>query len=101
MNKLVTIWLLATIFSFSSLSSCSAMTHILRFATDANYAPFEYIGTNNKIQGFDIDLANALCHKMQINSIFYNQTFDSLIPSLNYYRCDAVIASMDITSVRM
>ncbi|AIN47244.1 transporter substrate-binding domain-containing protein [Candidatus Palibaumannia cicadellinicola] len=95
MKKLVIVWLLAAISSFS------AMTKTLRFATDANYAPFEYVGINNQIQGFDIDLANALCQKMQINCIFINQTFDSLIPSLSYHRCDAVISGMDITATRM
>lgn len=72
----------------------------VRFATEATYAPFEFVGTDNKIQGFDIDLANALCKQMEVECTFTNQAFDSLIPSLRFRRFDAVISGMDITPDR-
>lgn len=52
------------------------------------------------MQGFDIDLANALCKEMQADCTFTNQAFDSLIPSLKFKRFDAVISGMDITPER-
>ncbi|XBS71053.1 arginine ABC transporter substrate-binding protein [Acerihabitans sp. KWT182] len=73
----------------------------IRFATEASYAPFEFVDANNTLQGFDIDLANALCKEMQAQCTFTNQAFDSLIPSLKFRRFDAAISGMDITPERL
>jgi ABC-type amino acid transport substrate-binding protein len=64
------------------------------------YPPFESIDANNKIVGFDVDLANALCKEIDATCTFTNQAFDSLIPSLKFRRFDAVMAGMDITPER-
>ena len=37
----------------------------INFGVSATYPPFESIGANNEIVGFDIDLAKALCKQMQ------------------------------------
>ncbi|ELV8624221.1 transporter substrate-binding domain-containing protein [Vibrio cidicii] len=73
----------------------------IKFAMEATYAPFEYMDENNQIQGFDVDLANALCKQMQAKCSFYNQAFDSLIPALKFKRYDAAISAMDITEARL
>lgn len=91
MKKLI----IATVLASISLSASAAET--IRFAAEATYPPFEFIDANNKMQGFDIDLANALCKEMQADCTFTNQAFDSLIPSLKFKRFDAVISGMDIT----
>lgn len=94
MKKIVLAALLAGI----SLSASAADT--IRFATEASYPPFEFVDANNKIMGFDVDLANALCKEMNATCTFTNQAFDSLIPSLKFRRFDAVMAGMDITPER-
>lgn len=94
MKKMVIAALLASV----SLSAGAAQT--LRFATEASYPPFEFVDSDNKIQGFDVDLANALCREMAVECTFTNQAFDSLIPSLKFRRFDAVMAGMDITPER-
>ncbi|EMQ2876633.1 arginine ABC transporter substrate-binding protein [Vibrio navarrensis] len=73
----------------------------IKFAMEATYAPFEYMDENNQIQGFDVDLANALCKQMQAKCSFHNQAFDSLIPALKFKRYDAAISAMDITEARL
>jgi arginine transport system substrate-binding protein len=95
MKKLIIAALLATV----SLSVPAAET--VRFAAEATYPPFEFIDSDNKMQGFDIDLANALCKEIQAECTFTNQAFDSLIPSLKFKRFDAVISGMDITPERL
>lgn len=90
--------LLATLLAGLSLSATAAQT--IRFATEASYPPFESMDADNKIVGFDIDLANALCKEMQTTCTFSNQSFDSLIPGLKFRRIDAVMAGMDITPER-
>jgi len=94
MKKVVLAALLASI----SLGASAAQT--IRFATEASYPPFEFVDADNKIQGFDVDLANALCREMGAECTFTNQAFDSLIPSLKFRRFDAVMAGMDITPER-
>ncbi|MEZ9438760.1 arginine ABC transporter substrate-binding protein [Vibrio atlanticus] len=73
----------------------------IKFAMEATYAPFEYMDENNQIQGFDVDLANALCEEMKATCTFHNQAFDSLIPALKFKRYDAAISAMDITEARL
>ncbi|RWR02055.1 arginine ABC transporter substrate-binding protein [[Pantoea] beijingensis] len=89
---------LAALLTSISLSATAAQT--IRFATEASYPPFEFVDADNKIQGFDVDLANALCKEIDATCTFTNQAFDSLIPSLKFRRFDAVMAGMDITPDR-
>ncbi|AKJ42514.1 arginine ABC transporter substrate-binding protein [Pragia fontium] len=94
MKKLLVATLLASI----SLSATAAEK--IRFATEASYPPFEFIDANNQIQGFDIDLANALCKEIKAECTFSNQSFDSLVPGLKFRRFEAAIAAMDVTPER-
>lgn len=94
MKKIVIAALLA------GFSLSASATQTLRFATEASYPPFEFVDADNNIQGFDVDLANALCREIGANCTFTNQAFDSLIPSLKFRRFDAVMAGMDITPER-
>lgn len=73
---------------------------ILRIGTEASYAPFESIGADNKITGFDIDLANALCKEIKATCQFHNQSFNSLVSDLKFRRIDAAMAAMDVTPDR-
>lgn len=73
----------------------------IKFATEPTYAPFEYLDENNQMQGFDIDLANAICEELKASCSFHNQAFDSLIPALKFKRYDAAISAMDITEARL
>ncbi|MFQ3384584.1 ABC transporter substrate-binding protein ArtJ, partial [Escherichia coli] len=85
------------------LASCAfgaSAAEKINFGVSATYPPFESIGANNEIVGFDIDLAKALCKQMQAECTFTNHAFDSLIPSLKFRKYDAVISGMDITPER-
>lgn len=90
--------LIAALLASVSLSAAAAQT--IRFATEASYPPFESMDAGNKIVGFDVDLANALCKEIDATCTFTNQAFDSLIPALKFKKYDAVISGMDITPER-
>ncbi len=77
-----------------------ATSKTITFATEATYPPFESVAASGELQGFDIDVAKALCKHMKVQCKFANQPFDSLIPSLNIGKFDAVIAAMNITAER-
>ncbi|MDK9735899.1 lysine/arginine/ornithine ABC transporter substrate-binding protein [Vibrio sp. D404a] len=91
--------LLASLIGLASFNVAAQQE--IKFAMEATYAPFEFMDENNQIQGFDVDLANALCEEMQAKCTFHNQAFDSLIPALKFKRYDAAISAMDITDARL
>lgn len=84
----------------AGISVTASAVESIRFATETSYLPFEFIDDSNTIQGFDIDVAKALCQEMHAECAFINQSFDSLIPGLKFKRFDAVISGMDITPER-
>jgi arginine transport system substrate-binding protein len=96
MKKLLSVITLCSL----SLPVLAAAKETIRFATEATYAPFESIDANNNIVGFDIELAKAICQKLNANCTFTHQSFDSSIPSLKMRRFDALIAGIDITPER-
>lgn len=72
----------------------------LKFATEATYPPFVYMGPSGKIKGFGADIVQALCQKMKVQCVMVNQPWDSLIPSLKLGKYDALFGGMDITAAR-
>lgn len=83
-----------------TLLTGQAMAEEVKFATEATYPPFEYMDKHNEFQGFDIELARAVCQAAQLQCSFSNQAFDSLIPSLKFRRFDVAIAALDVTEER-
>lgn len=73
----------------------------VRFATDANYYPFEYFNENKIISGFDIEVAKAICLAEELECSFQQHRFDGLLLTLSFGQYDAVIAAIDITSERL
>ena len=94
MKKLVLAALLATFAAGASTADK------ISFGVSATYPPFESLDASNKIVGFDIDLATALCKQMQADCTFTNHAFDSLIPALKFKKYDAVISGMYVTPER-
>jgi polar amino acid transport system substrate-binding protein len=74
-------------------------THV-RIGVDATYPPFEFVGPDGTIQGFSIDIANALCERMNVTCEFMNQDWEGIIPALLANRFDAIVSSMSITEER-
>lgn len=81
-------------------SSPAAKKGTLRIAVEANYYPFNYLDKNRNLTGFDVDIANALCNKMNYDCVFVVQKWDLLIPLLRGNQSDAIISSMSITDER-
>lgn len=72
----------------------------IRIGVEGAYPPFSEMGTDGKLVGFDIDIANALCQEMKAKCKLVAQDWDGLIPALNARKFDAIIASMSITEER-
>lgn len=91
---------MAFIISTSSWAGTSEPMKV-KFVTDANYYPFEFLSKDKKIQGFDIDIANAICEASNLQCSFEHHRFDGLLLTLPFGRYDAVIAALDITEERL
>jgi arginine transport system substrate-binding protein len=90
--------LLLTALMLSASFSIHAAT--LSFATEATYPPFESVESSGKITGYDIDIMNAVCAQIKTKCTISNAPFDSLIPSLNIGKYDAIISALSITPQR-
>jgi len=97
----LSLFLLFAPFSLLASSAVPLENIKVRFATDTNYYPFEYLDEQKQIQGFDIDMAKAICKAVNLTCSFHHQRFDSLLLSLSFARFDAVISALDITSERL
>jgi polar amino acid transport system substrate-binding protein len=74
----------------------SAPKRTVRIASEGARPPYNYL-ENNKLAGFEIDLAQDLCARMKVSCTFITQNWDGLIPGLLAHQYDAIMAAMEIT----
>ena len=70
----------------------------IRFLTDVDYPPFNYVGPDGNPAGFNIDLARLICEEIKISCTIQARSFNTLLDALNDNRGDAVIASIAPTA---
>jgi len=92
--------LLALACAFASVSAIAADASTLRFGLEAQYPPFESKGANGELQGFDIDIGNAVCASAHLKSSWVETSFDGLIPALQGRKFDAINSAMNATEKR-
>lgn len=69
----------------------------IRFLTQSDYPPFNFIDKYGRLVGFNIDIARAICEVLEIECVVRTRNWDKLVEELEGGRGDAIIASMAIT----
>lgn len=84
----------------SILITGAASAETLKVCAEGAYPPFSVTTESGALEGFDIDIANALCDELGMTCEIQATEWDGIIPALLEKKCDAIIASMSITEER-
>ncbi len=69
----------------------------IRFVTDNDYPPFNYLDEEGELTGFNVDLMRAICDELSVECSIRTVSWSRLVPSLKEGEADAVIASIRIS----
>lgn len=90
---------LALLLSYCAIQSAAAQ-QTLRFGVDPTFPPFESKASDGSLQGFDIDLGNAICAQAKVSCKWVQIGFDGSIPALQAKKFDAILSAMSMTEKR-
>lgn len=84
------------------IAAAMGATHAqeVRIATEGAYAPWNFVNDQGNLDGFEIELGNALCERAGLQCVWIQNAWDSMIPNLNAGNYDAIMAGMSITDER-
>lgn len=71
---------------------------IVRFLTETDYPPFNFLDEDGQLTGFNVDLARAICLELSAACDIKVRAWDELIPALKRHEVDAVIAGHALTA---
>jgi polar amino acid transport system substrate-binding protein len=69
----------------------------LRFLTDSDYPPFNYVDPDGQLTGFNVEVARAICLELAAACDIQVRPWADLLPALKRGEGDAVIASHAVT----
>lgn len=89
------VWVVAIVMMLSLAGG--ALAEKLTVGTNAEFPPFEFVGDDGKIQGFDIELIGAILKDLGYEYEVISLEFDALPAALESKQIDIAIAGMTIS----
>ena len=85
-----------------SIASCSSGSDssTLMVGTEGTYSPFSFQGSDGKLTGYDIEVAQAVGAKLGKNVEFVQTPFDSIFAGLEAKRFDLIANQVTINDAR-
>lgn len=74
---------------------------VVRFLTDSDYPPFNYLDEEGTLTGFNVDVARSLCLELEVTCDIQVGEWAGLLTQLGRGETDAVIASLAATSTSL
>ena len=75
-------------------------TGALRMGTSADFPPSNFINAKGEIDGFDREMGDELCQRLEVECSWVQNDWVSIIPNLLAGNYDAIVAGMAATSER-
>lgn len=72
----------------------------LKIGTEGTYAPFSYHDEDNKLVGYDVEVAEKIAEKLGVEAVFVETEWDSIIAGLDTGRFDIISNQVGITDER-
>lgn len=69
-------------------------------AVEGAFPPYNEVGPDGNLQGFDVDFAHEICKKIDAECELVKQDWDGMIPGLLAKKYDVIISSMGILPER-
>lgn len=69
-------------------------------AVEGAFPPYNEVGPDGSLQGFDVDFAKEICKKIDADCTLVKQDWDGMIPGLLAKKFDVIISSMGILPER-
>lgn len=111
-NKIIGI-ILATVVVAGSLAGCGneketedSLTRVqeagvLKIGTEGTYAPYSYHDEDGKLVGFDVEIAELVAEKLEVEAEFVETKWDAMIAGLDAKRFDIIANQVGISEERL
>ncbi len=99
MHRVVTAAFAAAALTLGAAGAQAADMQV-RIATEGAYAPWNFTDSSGNLVGFEVDLAKALCERMNAECEIVPQAWEGIIPALQAKKYDVIMAGMSITDER-
>src|SRR5690554_510978 len=84
-----------------ALTTGAAMAQdVVRMGSEGAYPPYNFINDRNELDGFERELGDALCERIEVTCEWVINDWDSIIPNLVLGNYDTIMAGMSITPER-
>ncbi|PRH85306.1 ABC transporter substrate-binding protein [Labrys okinawensis] len=66
----------------------------IRFLTEDDFPPFDFQGSSGALEGFNVDLARAVCRQLKVPCTIQARRWDTIVAALEEGQADVIAASL-------